>query len=275
MKASGVTGCSTTMTEPRFDAIILAAQREGRLDPLAARAGVSHKCLVPIGGRPLLGHVLEALAGVDGLGRIRISVEPGAEPALRTVHGANGELGVPVEFVPSSPTITDSVYAAAEGLDGPFVVTTADNVLLTAGAVRRVADRLLAGDDGVAALSRKEDVLSAHPEGQRRFYRFTDGAYSNCNLYGLSRTGLALAENFRSGGQFAKNPMRLVQAIGPINLVILRYGLISLARAMAKLGRRFGVKTSAVVLADGAHAIDVDNARTYTIAALLLEQRAA
>ena len=262
------------MTAP-FDAIILAAQREGRLDPLAAGAGVSHKCLVPIGGRPLLAHVLEALAGVDGLERIRISVEPGAEAALRTVHGAGGELGVPVEFVPSRPTITDSVYAAAEGLAGPFVVTTADNVLLTAGAVRRVADRLHAGDDGVAALSRKEDVLSAHPEGQRRFYRFTDGAYSNCNLYGLSRTGLALAENFRSGGQFAKNPMRLVQAIGPINLVILRYGLISLGRAMAKLGRRFGVRTSAVVLADGAHAIDVDNARTYSIAAQLLAQRAA
>ena len=260
---------------PTFDAIILAAQREGRLDPLAAGAGVSHKCLVPIGGRPLLAHVLEALAGVEGIERIRISVEPGAEPALRTVHGASGELGVAVEFVPSRPTITDSVYTAAEGLDGPFVITTADNVLLTAGAVRRVAARLAAGDDAVGALSRKEDVLSAHPQGQRRFYRFTDGAYSNCNLYGLSRAGLALAENFRSGGQFAKNPLRLVQAIGPINLVILRYGLISLTRAMAKLGRRFGVKTSAVVLADGAHAIDVDNARTYTIAAQLLEQRAA
>ena len=73
------------VTPPTFDAIILAAQREGRLDPLAAEAGVSHKCLVPIGGRPLLAHVLEAIAGVEGLARIRISVEPGAETALRAI----------------------------------------------------------------------------------------------------------------------------------------------------------------------------------------------
>jgi len=258
-----------------FDAIVLAAQREGRLDPLAAESGVSHKCLVPIGGRPLLAHVLEALGGVEGLERIRVSVEPGAEDSLRRVHGANGELGVPVEFVAAAASITDSVNAAADGLDGPFVVTTADNVLLTADAVRRVAARLHAGDDAVAALSRKEDVLSAHPQGQRRFYRFTDGAYSNCNLYGMSRAGLALAETYRSGGQFSKNPMRIAQAVGFLNLVRLRYGLISLPRAMTRLGRRFNVQASAVLLEDGAHAIDVDNRRTYTIAAALLEKRAA
>ena len=195
------------MTSRPFAAIVLAAQREGRLDPLAAEAGVSHKGLVPIGGRPLLAHVLEALARVEGLERIRISAELPAEAALRTVPGASGELGVPVEFVAAAPTIADSVYAGAQGLDGPFVITTADNVLLTANAVRRVADRLRAGDDTVMALSRKEDVLIAHPQGQRRFYRLADGAYSNCNLYGLSRAGLKLAEIFRSGGQFAKRPL--------------------------------------------------------------------
>ena len=159
-----------------FTAIVLAAQRGGRLDPLAAEAGVTHKCLVPIGGRPLLVHVVEALAAHGGVGSIRISVEPAAVDALRAALAAAEEPAVPVEFVAAAATITDSVFAAAAGDDGPFIVTTADNVLLTAGAVRRVADALLAGDDAVVALSRKEDVLSAHPQGQRRFYRFTDGA---------------------------------------------------------------------------------------------------
>ncbi|WP_129794065.1 NTP transferase domain-containing protein [Sphingosinicella sp. CPCC 101087] len=261
--------------EPRFTAIVLAAQRDGRLDPLAAEAGVSHKCLVPIGGRPLLAHVLEALAAHGGVESIRISVEEGAADRLRVVDGASGELGVPVAFIPSAASITDSVYAAAQGAEGPFIVTTADNVLLTPAAVRRVADRLAAGDDAVLALSRKEDVLSAHPQGQRRFYRFTDGSYSNCNLYGLSRRGLSMAETFRTGGQFAKNPMRIAAAFGLLNLILLRYGLISLDRAMARVGRRFGARASAVVLEDGAHAIDVDNPRTYAIAALLLERRAS
>jgi CTP:molybdopterin cytidylyltransferase MocA len=260
--------------ESGVTAIVLAAQREGRLDPLAADAGVTHKCLVPIGGRPLLAHVLAALAQVPALRLIRISVEAGAEALLRPVVDGM-DLAIPVEFVPAAATITDSVYAAAAEQDGPFVVTTADNVLLTAHAVQQVVARLSLKEDAVVALSRREDVLSAHPQGQRRFYRFSDGSYSNCNLYGLSAKGLTLAETYRSGGQFAKNPRRLIQAVGLINLVLLHYGLISLPRAMQRLGRRFGVIASAVVLKDGAHAIDVDNERTYSIAAQLLAQRMA
>jgi len=255
-----------------FTIVILAAQRDGRLDPLAAEAGVSHKCLVPIAGRPLLAHVLAAFAGLNGIDGVRISVEAGAEQALRPIAAASG---LPVTFVPAADTITDSVYAAAEGADGPLVITTADNVLLTPAAVREVADRLAGGDDTVIALARKEDVLFAHPQGQRRFYKFRDGEYSNCNLYGLSVRGLALAESFREGGQFAKNPMRIARAFGFLNLVILRFGLISLDRAMERLGRRFGMRVSALVLKDGAHAIDVDNERTYKIAAELLDRRAA
>ena len=136
-------------------------------------------------------------------------------------------------------------------------------------------DRLAGGDDVVVALARKEDVLAAHPQGQRRFYKFRDGEFSNCNLYGLSRRGLGLAETFREGGQFAKNPMRIARAVGFLNLLLLRFGLVSLDKAMKRLGRRFKVRASAVVLADGAHAIDVDNQRTYDIAAQLLDRRAA
>ena len=261
-----------SMTERGFTIIVLAAQRDGRLDPLAAEAGVSHKCLVPIGGRPLLAHVLAALAEVEGVEGVRIVVEPGAEDLLRSVAMP---AALHVGFDAAEASIADSVYAGAKSTSGPVIITTADNVLLTAAAVRQVADRLRAGDDGVLALARKEAVLSAHPEGQRRFYKFRDGEFSNCNLYGLSQRGLAFAETFREGGQFAKNPMRLARAFGFFNLALMRSGLITLKQAIDRMGRRFGLKASAVVLEDGAHAIDVDNARTYGIAAQLLDRRAA
>ena len=249
---------------------IMAAQRDGRLDPLAEQAGVTHKCLVPIGGRPLLAHVLGAFDKVDGIGRIRIVVEPGAEALLRPLTDASG---LDVEFVAAADNLADSVYAAAAGSDAPVIITTADNVLLTPGAVRAVAGRLRAGDDGVAALARRESVLAAHPDGQRRFYRFRDGYYSNCNLFGLSRRGLAFAETFRSGGQFAKNPGRVAMAVGFLNLLVLWLAILTLDQAMRRLSRRFGLRATAIVLEDGAHAIDVDNARTYTIAAQLLAGR--
>ena len=256
----------------RFTIVVLAAQRNGRLDPLAAEAGVTHKCLVPIRGLPLLAHVLSALGEVGDIDSIRISVEDGAADRLRPIAALSG---LPISFVTAADNIADSVYRAADGATGPVIVTTADNVLLTPSAVRQVMDELAAGSDTAVALARKEDVLAAHPQGQRRFYRFRDGEYSNCNLYGLSQAGLKLAETFREGGQFKKNPMRIARAFGFLNLLLLRFAWVSLAGAMKRLSRRFRVKVTAVVLADGAHAIDVDNRRTYDIAALLMEKRAA
>jgi GTP:adenosylcobinamide-phosphate guanylyltransferase len=260
------------MANARFTVIILAAQRNGRLDPLALEAGVTHKCLVPIQGRPLLAHVLAALARVDGIDDIRIAVEAGADDKLRTVAEASG---LPVRFTPAADNIADSIYAAAEGVTGPIVVTTADNVLLTPYAVGEVAARLSAGDDIVVALARKEDIQAAHPQAQRNFYEFRDGGFSNCNLYGLSQRGLKGAEAFRSGGQFMKNPMRIAHAFGIFNLLLMRFGWVTTERAMQRIGRRLGVTASRVILADGAHAVDVDNKRTYDIAAELLDRRAA
>jgi GTP:adenosylcobinamide-phosphate guanylyltransferase len=256
----------------RFTIVILAAQRNGLLDPLAAEAGVTHKCLVPIGGLPLLAHVLSALGDVGDIESIRISVEDGAAERLRPIAALSG---LPISFVTAADNIADSVYRAAEGSTGPVIVTTADNVLLTPEAVRQVMDQLASGSDTVIALARKEAVLAAHPQGQRRFYKFKDGEYSNCNLYGLSRAGLKLAETFREGGQFRKNPMRIARAFGFFNLLLLRFALVGLGGAMQRLSRRFKVGVEAVVLADGAHAIDVDNKRTYDIAAELLDRRAA
>lgn len=255
-----------------FTAVILAAQRSGRLDPLAEQAGVSHKCLVPILGQPLIDHVLRALEPVPGLRQIRICIEPWAVDAVRAVLGAQGD--VPVDFVPSAPTLADSIYAAAEGIEGPVLITTADNVLLSSGVAAEVVARMRAGAEGVFVAATREGVLAAHPEGQRRFYKFRGGAYSNCNLYGLNGArGLRLAEIFRSGGQFAKNPMRLAETFGLLNLLLARSGLVTLDWAVRRMSRRFGIRGEAVVVSDGSQAVDVDNPRTYAIAKALLERR--
>ena len=255
----------------RFTAVILAAQRDGKLDPLAAAAGVSHKCLLTIIGRPLLEYVIEALVAVPGLQRIRICIEPGAVAAVRTVRGASGDLGVPVDYVASAPTITESAYASAEGVEGPMIHTTADNVNLTPGAVQAMLDALADGADVALAMATREAVLAAHPEGQRRFYQFRDAAYANCNLYAMAGPqALKVAETFREGGQFAKNRKRLIRVIGRFNILLFALRLAPLHWAMKRLSKRFGARLAAVVLEDGAHAIDVDNARTFGAAETIL-----
>jgi GTP:adenosylcobinamide-phosphate guanylyltransferase len=253
--------------------VVLAAQRAGTVDPLAASAGVTHKCLVPIAGKALINHVVAALQASPDMDRLRIVVEPMAMPLVRAQLP---EGPVPVEFIASEANMADSFYAATRDIDQPVIVTAADNVLLTPGAVAQVQSALREGAEVVFAMATKSSVLAAHPEGQRRFYRFTDDEYSNCNLFACGGAGaVRAAEMFRGGGQFAKKPLRLVAAIGPFNVALFLLGWLSLSGAMARLSKRMRLRARAVVVPDGAHAIDVDNERTWRCANELLQKRAA
>lgn len=256
-------------------ALLLAGKRDGRLDPLAEEAGVSHKCLAPVAGRPMIFYPVEALAAAREIGEIRIAIDDpavldGLEPIAQLK--AAGRLRI----VEARPNLVDSVLAAAEGADFPLLVTTADNVLLSTESVAEFVTGAR-GDsaDAAVAFTRRESVLAEHPDGQRRFYRFEEGSYSNCNSYWLgSREALTAAETFRSGGQFAKHPARIVAAFGLLNLIRFRYGIGTLRGTFRRFSRRFDMVIRPVLLSDGAVAIDVDNLRTRNVAEEILNRRA-
>jgi len=77
------------MTAAGCDIVVLAGDR-GPGDPLAASAGVAGKVLVPIGGRPMIERVLEAVAGASATGRI-VAVCPGSAAYLEVLsaHGVD------------------------------------------------------------------------------------------------------------------------------------------------------------------------------------------
>jgi GTP:adenosylcobinamide-phosphate guanylyltransferase len=264
------------MPVPPVTVIILAGQRAGVVNPLAARAGVSHKCLAPIRGRPLVAHVLDTVTGLPAVRAIRLSLEPEAHGEVAKIAAAFADRGVPIEFVANARNIVDSVHIAAQGDPGPFLITTADNVLLTRAGIAQVRERLTRFD-GVLALARKASVLAAHPEGQRGFYRFRDDDYANCNIYGLAdRKALdAGAEIFRGGGQFMKSVWRMIRAFGPINILMLRLGAYDREEVFRRLGRRLGITIEATEFTDGSLAIDVDNERTFRVCEEILARREA
>lgn len=253
--------------------VVLAGQRPGRINALAARFGVSHKCLVPLAGRPLIAHVLATLAAHPRVESVMVCVEHEAAAAIaRIAAGLPG--GDRIVAIAARDNIADSVTAAAQGWPGRLIVTTADHALLTTASIDAMADAL-AHDDVAIGMAPRDAVLAAHPEGQRRFYEFRDDAYSNCNLYAMATPeALRAAEAFRGGGQFAKSAMRIVRAFGLVNLILLRLHAVSLATGLARIGRRFGLTIAPVVLRDGSQAIDVDNDRTYAIVDQLLARRA-
>lgn len=251
--------------------LILAGRRDGALDPLAQDAGVSHKCLVPIAGLPLIAHPLAAALAMPGVGKVLISTDDAdilrAVPMIRTAEDQGR-----VKLVQAQDNLAGSIMTAGSVASFPMIVTTADNVLLTTVALTDFAERSIqSAGDATMALARREAVLAAHPQGQRRFYAFADGAFSNCNLYWI-RTPEALdaARAFSGGGQFIKHPARIAAAFGLFNLLLFRLGRLRLARMTDRLSRALKVKIGAIEMADGRLAIDVDNARSYKIALGLL-----
>jgi GTP:adenosylcobinamide-phosphate guanylyltransferase len=263
------------MPEAPVTIILLAGQRAGVVNPLAERAGVSHKCLVPIGGMPLIAHVLETLIGLPAIREIRISLEPDAHDQVRQL-AAFAESTIPIVLIPNEANIVASLLAATGDESGPWMVTTADHVLLTRESFEQVRSELQRAD-GVFALARKKDVLAAHPDGQRGFYQFRDDSYANCNIYGIAnRKALTTgSELFRGGGQFMKSVWRMIRAFGPFNILLLRLGYFDRERAMRRLSARIGMDLRATLFADGSQAIDVDNERTYRVCEELLARREA
>lgn len=262
------------MTAPTI--LILAGKRDGKLDPLAEAAGVSHKCRVPIRGKPLLQWVLEGVAPAYPDSPIYVSIHDAAViadlPAVAELTAA-GRL-----FISEARAgIVESVEAVVEESGGrfPLLITTGDNVLVTPEVVRTLHQfGMDEGAGAVLAIAEREAILAAHPEAQRRFYEFADAAISNCNAYWLrDASALRAAEAFRQGGQFIKAKGRIAKAFGLINLIRFRLGWWSVDKAMKAISRRFGVTVRACRLEDGAYAVDVDNERTYKVAELLLEQR--
>jgi GTP:adenosylcobinamide-phosphate guanylyltransferase len=257
-----------------FSIVILGAQRIGVVNPLAEAHGVSHKCLVPICGKPLLTHVLDTVTAMNDVSAIHVSIEADAhsmiEPLLAPYRST---CDTSLRLVASSPGIADSAINALDGLEPPFIITTADNVLVTPEAIRALADALKTADVA-AGLASEASIKAVHPDAQRRFYDFADGGFSNCNLYGIAgRHALSAAEIFREGGQFMKNPRRLVTAFGLLNIVMMKWKWLSLSSAFRRMSKRFGLTIAEVVYPQGELAVDVDNERTYAIAEPILAKR--
>ncbi|HWV60107.1 MAG TPA: NTP transferase domain-containing protein [Sphingopyxis sp.] len=250
--------------------LILAGRRAGAADPLANTHGVADKCLVPVAGRPMIAHVLDS-AAASAATHIFVSTHHADllgdldDPILKS-------LGDRLIIVPAADNLADSVLAVAGLAEFPLLVTTADNCLLTPATIAEIeADAIRRGVDAGVALARREDVLAVHPEGQRRFYAFSDVSVSNCNAYWIGHPGaLKAAEAFRGGGQFVKKPLRVIRAFGLINLLRFRFGLGPIHHVFARISRHLKVEIAPLLISDGATAIDVDNERSLRVTEALM-----
>lgn len=257
-------------------ALVLAGSR-GPEDPVAAAAGISHKALVPVHGQPMISRVVAALRAVPAITRIAVVIErPELIPARPELAPLveNGHLIVlPAEPSPSLSALA-GFRALGGGTEGPVVMTTADNCLLTPEMLEHFLAALPRDADAVAALARAEVIRAAYPDSVRTYLRFSDGGRSGCNLFAFLTPEAAGAITFwRRIEQNRKRPLAMLRQLGLPALLSYGAGRLSLERALRTLGRRTNSRLAAVDMPFAEAAVDVDKVGDLALADRILRLR--
>ena len=258
----------------RFTALIMAGSRPGG-DPMARAAGVSHKCLLPVEGTPMIRRVVSALLAAPSIGRILISIDA---PGLLDSEFADPERDR-IGLLESAETPSLSALAAIEaagGTGGPMLITTADHPLLEPALIERFCREAEAsGADIVAGLAPEQVIRTAFPESRRTYLRFRDGRFSGCNLFALLRPeGAEAIRLWRRVEKDRKRPWRIAKAFGLPMLLSYLVGWLTLEAALARLSRLAGAKAGVVVLPVAEAAVDVDKPEDLVLVEAILRGRA-
>jgi GTP:adenosylcobinamide-phosphate guanylyltransferase len=251
------------MTAPR--ALVLAGARPGR-DAVADYAGVPHKGLIQLAGRPLLERVAQALRGA-GITHIAVS---SANPEVTALAAA-----LRAEVLPAQTGPSLSALRGVEALGTPVLLTTCDHALLQAEWVAQFLADAPADADVCVLLARREVVEAAAPGTQRTYLKFAEAEWSGCNLF-LLRTprGLAVIQLWRSIEADRKRPWRIIRRLGPITLLRYLAGRLTLAEALQRLGRLCDARLAAVASPFGLAAVDVDKPADLDLVRRLAEAQA-
>ena len=255
-----------TMQRGELTALILAGSRSGAPEPMALRAGVDNKALIPVHGVPMILRVIEALRGSAGIGRIVV-----AAARADLLAACPKAAGVILRASAASPSQSVATVLAEFGV--PLLVTTADHALLTT----EMLDFFLASApdaDAVAAVARAEVIRAGYPDTRRSWIRLRGGAYSGCNLFLLRNAAASGAVDlWRRLEQHRKSPLAMARIAGLAALFGYATRLLTMAGAMRVLSRRSGARLRVVEMPFADAAIDVDKPADLALAEAALERR--
>jgi CTP:molybdopterin cytidylyltransferase MocA len=236
-----------------WTAIILAGQRPG-IDPLASAFGETFKALVPVGGRPMVAHVVETVLSVPEVSTVVILCQQ--PDVIKAVLPSDTRLS----YIESQSGISQSILSVAGTKDAqwPLFITTADHPLLTRDMVE-VFLRASSNADVSVGMVERATILAAYPDNKRTWIKLRGGAWSGANLFALSteaaRNALLL---WVSAEKDRKQLFKLFWHFGPLIALRAITRTISLQDGIAALGRRLGLNARAVPLPFAEAAIDVD-----------------
>jgi GTP:adenosylcobinamide-phosphate guanylyltransferase len=244
----------------QYIALVLAADRTGH-DSVAEQAGTACKAFVPVGGKPMIIRVLDALADCERIQSTLLCGPPGSLlPECRELEQRvkNGQ----VSWIENLDTPARS---AAKGLiqvdeSRSVLLTTADHALLTSEVVEYFLQASSRSEcDATVGVIRYETIQSKFRDSQRTVIRLRDGNFCGCNLFTFNPRGRALVTFWQQAERLRKRPWQLVnRVLGWRAVWAYLLGYLTLDRALQNISDKTGIRLQPVILPFPEAGIDVD-----------------
>jgi len=262
-------------TKPSFSVIILAADRETD-NPVAEAAKVSCKALTPVGGRPMVLRVLDALGKAREVST-RILVGPAETSIAENSELSDLVSSGQVKWIAPQTSPSLSAFSALQSLpeDVPILVTTADHALLSPAMIDHFcAAARNSSCDVVAGVARYDLIVKAFPDTLRTVTKLKDGGFCGCNMFAFLTPQARSAANFwRKVESERKKPLRVVKVIGWSAVFRYLCGQLTLDYALAQLSKRMNLKVGVIEMPFAEAAVDVDKVDDWYLVESILAKR--
>jgi CTP:molybdopterin cytidylyltransferase MocA len=235
--------------KPTVAAVLLAGGATS--EAFQAVAGVPHRALAEIGGRPMIEIVLEAVRGSRWIGRIVLV----GGPELDGIGPVDARL-------PPGEGLVANITAGIRACDGfaYVLLVTADLPFLTTEAVDRLVEAGIASGGGLCYPAiQKEENERAFPGMRRTYARLADGFFTGGNLV-LVEPEVLLAQEARVARAYAarKKPWQLAFLFGLRTVWQLLRGTLTLAAIESRASRILGVPVRVLLLPYPQLGADID-----------------
>lgn len=263
----GSTNPSTIETEAKLGAIVMA---NGEADGLARSVGVTHKALIDIRGRTMIGRVLEALEASEGISHVVVGCRKGG-PVAEALRGQ-------VELAESEAlTFLDGITAGFAAMPEVkrVVLVTCDMPLLSAEAVNAIVREAATNPqaDLLYAMVDIELTKAAYPGTDRTAIHLKEGNFTAAGVAVVSRgfienAGPILMAAFKQ----RKSKVGLARLFGFGFLVKLALGLLTVQGLVKRAEEMMNCRCAAVSLPYPECGFDVDSEEDLAAARAAVER---
>lgn len=255
-------------------AVVTAGWSPGGDDPLAAYTQDKPKALIPIAGKPMVAHVVDALAGSRYVQHIIVVA---LDPA------AGVKFSVPVEYVPDAGGVLANSEAGAQYVQTHYpnldavLLSSSDIPTITPAIVDAFIEECFRTDHDLYYSVVERSVMETRfPSSRRSYVHLCEGDFAGGDMV-LVRPSMTFShqELWQNLANARKNALQQARLVGLGTFVKLIAHRLSLADAERRVCKALNVRGRAVPFSYAEVGMDVDKPFQLDIVRADLEARTA